>query len=159
MTLFHEEQRFSSVWSWLLIVVLDVPFILILLLAREPALILGVIIVSTIALLFRIARLSVDVTPDEIVLAFHFMWPTRRVRIADVARAQATRYNALLDYGGYGVRLGPQGWAFNAGGGEGVLVETKDGKRLMIGSRRANELQDAIAKAVRPSAGSAAALT
>jgi len=49
--------------------------------------------------------------------------------------------------GGYGVRLGFRGWAFNVSGDEGVLVETTDGSRLMIGSRHPKELEAAITRA------------
>jgi hypothetical protein len=148
LSLFHEEQRFWSAWVWALLLTIDLPFILLLAFTREMALLFGVIVVSLVAALFALARLVVDVTAEEITISFHLLWPTRRIRVADVRRAHATTYNSLLEYGGYGVRLGPRGWAFNTGGDEGVLVETNDGRRVMIGSRRAKELEAAIAKAV-----------
>lgn len=46
------------------------------------------------------------------------------------------------------MRLSFRGWAFNTAGSEGVLVETNAGKRVMIGSQRAAELEAAIARAV-----------
>ena len=152
LTYFHEEQRFWVGFVFVLIVLLDLPFILLVLLGREFVLLPAVAIVSAISVLFASARLVVDVTADEITASFHFLWPTRRIRVADVKRAHATTYNSLLDYGGYGVRWTPRGWAFNTGGDEGVLVETNDGKRVMIGSRRAQELEAAIVKAVTASA-------
>lgn len=152
LSLFHEEQRFWVGWVLVLIVLLDVPFILLVVLARELVLLPAVAIVSAIAVLFASARLVVDVTADEITVSFHFLWPTRRIRIADVKRAHATTYNSLLEYGGYGVRWTPRGWAFNTGGDEGVLVETNDGKSVMIGSRRDKELEAAIAKALQAGA-------
>jgi len=66
-----------------------------------------------------------------ITVAFHFLWPKRRIPISEVRKAVATKYRPFLDYGGYGVRLGFRGWAFNVSGDEGVLVETNDGSRLM----------------------------
>ena len=62
-------------------------------------------------------------------------------------KAEATTYRPFLDYGGYGVRLGFRGWAFNVSGNEGVLVETNDGSHLMIGSQRPKELEAAVARA------------
>ena len=64
-----------------------------------------------------IARLETDVTADEVVIAFHGIWPTRRVRIADIVAHEARRYS-LLDSGGWGVQWG-----------------LRDGKRVLIGSR------------------------
>ncbi len=149
-SLFHEEQHFRSRWVWALLAVADAPLIAVLVLTRiiSYSLLVAAIVVTLIAALFLAARLVVDVTDDEITISFHFLWPTRRIRIAEVKTAHATTYNSLLEYGGYGVRLGFKGWAFNTGGSEGVHVETNDGKRVMIGSRRANALEDAIARAV-----------
>jgi tetraacyldisaccharide-1-P 4'-kinase len=39
--------------------------------------------------------------------------------------------------------------AYNVSGDEGLLVETTKGARVMIGSRRAQELETAIASATR----------
>ena len=93
------------------------------------------------------ANLETTVDRDAITVAFHFLWPKRRIPISDVRKAGATKYHPFLDYGGYGVRLGLRGWAFNVSGDEGVLVETSDGLRLMIGSQRPKELEAAIANA------------
>src|SRR4051812_4474202 len=148
LTLFHEEQRFWSAWVWAVLLALDLPLIFALALTRELGLLFGVLVVSAVAGLFALARLVVDVSAEQITVAFHLLWPTRRIRLADVKRAHATTYNSLLEYGGYGVRLSPRGWAFNTGGDHGVLIETADGKRTMVGSLRAKELEAAIAKAV-----------
>ena len=153
VTLFHEEQRFWSAWFWVVIVMFDVPFVILAVFFHEIGLLFGAMLISAIAALFALARLVVDVTRDEITIAFHLLWPTRRIKIADVRRAHATTYNTLLEYGGFGVRLSPRGWAFNTGGDHGVLVETNDGTRVMIGSRRADELAAAIATAVTSRAG------
>jgi hypothetical protein len=149
-SVFHEEQRFRNWWAWALLAIADAPLVAVLVLTRTISYSLGLaaIVVTLVAALFLVARLVVDVTADEITISFHFLWPTRRIRMPDITRAHATKYNSLLEYGGYGVRLGFKGWAFNTGGNEGVLVETNDGKRVMIGSRRAKELEDAIARAV-----------
>ncbi len=156
---FHEEQRFWAAWIWVLLLTIDLPFLILVALTQEWVLLIGVVIVSSVAALFAVARLVVDVSAPEITVSFHFIWPTRRIRVADVKRAHAATYNSLLAYGGYGVRLGPRGWAFNTGGDEGVLVETNDGKRVMIGSRRAKELEAAIARAVAAHASTATAST
>ena len=71
---------------------------------------------------------------------------------ADVRSAHATKYSPLL-WGGYGVHyMLLRGWAFNTGGSEGVLVETNHGN-VMIGSRRAKELEAAITRAITERAG------
>lgn len=148
MTYFHEEQRFRQWWLWALLLIIAVPM-LVLAATGELTLVLGALIVIGVGVLIALARLVVDVDREAITVAFHFLWPTRRIPISAVRRAQATKYHALLDYGGYGVRFGLRGWAFNVSGDEGVVVETNDSSSLLIGSQRPHELESAIARAVR----------
>ena len=153
MSYFHEEQRFGR-WVWAVLVIISVPVVVaaIGVAGRDPAalaaILVGPIVVAVITALFALAKLVTDVDDRGVHVSFHLLWPTRHIPLEDVQRAHATEYSPLVDYGGWGVRLSWKGWAFNTGGAEGVLVETKSGKRIMIGSRRANELEAAIAKAI-----------
>ena len=160
MTYYHEEQQFRQPWLLVLLIALAIPAVIVAIdvAVRQPALLLPALllgpgVIAAIALLFALARLVVDVDRDVITVAFHFLWPKRQIRISEVRKAEATKYSPLLDYGGYGVRLGFRGWAFNVSGDEGVLVETNDGSRLMIGSQRPKELEAAIERAKREQEG------
>ena len=148
MTYFHEEQRFRQWWIWTLLVIAALPVVVVAFI-RGPVLSVPIVplILLAVGVLLAFARLVVDVDREAITVAFHFLWPKRRIRIPDVRKAEATKYSPLRDYGGYGVRLGFRGWAVNVSGDEGVLVETNDGSRLMIGSQRPKELEAAVAKA------------
>ena len=148
MTYFHEEQSFRQWWLWALLAIAAVPVVVVLAM-RGPVLevIVVPVIVLAIGALFAFARLVVDVDREAITVTFHVLWPTRRIPLSDVRRAEATRYRPLLDYGGYGVRLGFKGWAYNVSGDEGVLVETMRGARVMIGSQRPKDLEAAIGRA------------
>ena len=150
MSYFHEEQRFRQWWIWALLAVAAVPLLAAVAIrgAVLPVL-LGPLVLLAVGVLLAFARLVVDVDREAITVAFHFLWPKRRIPLSEVLKAEATRYSPLLDYGGYGVRLGFRGWAFNVSGNEGVLVETKHGSRLMIGSQRPKELEAAIARGMR----------
>jgi hypothetical protein len=155
VTYFHEEQRFGR---WLAVVIfLGVAFFSIAALtaSQRPAA-LQLLLVPLIALLLlavlMLAKLDVDVDQSGIHIAFHLLWPTRHIPLADVRSARATKYSPLL-WGGYGVHyMLLRGWAFNTGGSEGVLVETNHGN-VMIGSRRAKELEAAITRAIAERAG------
>lgn len=157
MTFFHEEQRFGPwVWGVLAIVAVVVIVASVAFGFRDPAplaaILVGPLVVALITALFAFAKLVTDVDERGIRVSFHLLWPARDIPAADVQRAHAMTYSPLWDYGGWGVRLSWKGWAFNTGGEEGVLVETKSGKRIMIGSRRAKDLEAAIARAIGASA-------
>ena len=153
MSYFHEEQRFGP-WVWAVLVIVAVPVTIAALglAGRDPAalaaILVGPLVVAGVTALLAMAKLVTDVDERGIHVSFHLLWPTRHIPFDDVQRAHATEYSPLVDYGGWGVRLSWRGWAFNTGGAEGVLVETKSGKRIMIGSRRAKDLEEAIAKAI-----------
>ena len=153
MRYFHEEQRFGR-WVWILIAVVAVPvFIGALGAARSGvgsvvAILVGPATIVAVLVLLALAKLVTDIDERGIHISFHLLWPTRHIPLEDVQRAHATKYRPLVDYGGWGVRLSWKGWAFNTGGAEGVLVETKSGKRIMIGSRHAKELEAAIARGI-----------
>lgn len=150
MSYFHEEQRFRQWWIWALLAVAALP---VLVVVATRGVVLSVIVVPLLLFasgaLFAFARLVVDVDREAVTVAFHLLWPKRRIPLAAIRKAEATTYRALIDYGGYGVRLGLRGWAWSVSGNQGVVVETNDGSRLMIGSQRPKELEGAIARAKR----------
>ena len=153
MTYFHEEQRFGP-WVWAVLAIIAIPVLVaaVGLAGRDPAalaaILVGPLVVALITALFAFAKLVTDVDARGIHVSFHLLWPPRDIPLDDVQRAHAMEYSPLWEYGGWGVRLSWKGWAFNTGGAEGVLVETRSGKRIMIGSRRAKDLEVAIAKAL-----------
>ena len=158
LTYFHEEQIFSRWLFWGIVAVVGIPAAAAVVewLVRPGVLVpslAAILIFLPIAAVLILARLVVDVDDRGIHVNFHLLWPTRHIPLDDVQRAGATQYNPLGAYGGWGVRLSWKGWAFTAGGSEGVLVETKGGKRIMIGSRRAKELEAAIAQAIAARSG------
>ena len=151
MTHFHEVQPLRQQRLIVVILVVVAVIVLVSLLSTGASTLWGAVIalgsLFLVGALILAASLETTVDREAITVAFHFLWPKRRIRISEVRKAEATKYHPFLDYGGYGVRLGLRGWAFNVSGDEGVLVETNDGSRLMIGSQRPKELEAAIAKA------------
>ena len=71
----------------------------------------------------------------------------RDIPLEEIARWQACTYHPVLEYGGWGIRFSWKGTAYNVSGNRGVRLELVNGKRLLIGSRRAGELESAIARA------------
>ena len=57
----------------------------------------------------------------------HFAWE-------DISKAYVRRYSPLWEYGGWGIKYGFQGKAYNVSGNEGIQLELKSGKRVLIGT-------------------------
>jgi hypothetical protein len=93
-------------------------------------------------------RLVVEVRPEGICYRFVGMH-LRPHRIAwdDVACFYARRYKPIREYGGWGVRWSASGKAYNVKGDRGVQLVLRDGRRVLFGSQRAAELEEAIREA------------
>lgn len=53
-------------------------------------------------------------------------------------------YNPIGDWGGWGIRYNSRGRAYNMYGNEGVEVTLKNGKVILFGTQRPDELYNAI---------------
>lgn len=91
------------------------------------------------------------------------LWPFHRrpkeIELLRVTVLEECTYRPLRDYGGWGIRRGRNGWAYNVTGNRGVLLRYGDGETLLIGSQRAEELARAIEAAQRTARDSADART
>jgi hypothetical protein len=54
-----------------------------------------------------------------------------------------------MEYGGWGYRVGGKksGIAFNVSGNMGVQIELKNGKKILLGTRKPKEAEEALKKA------------
>jgi hypothetical protein len=155
---FREVQRFTQWWVWLIVLgiaaLMWYGFIEQLVFGRpfgdHPApdwmLILFLALFGIgMPWLFIAAALRTEVRADALYvrfIPFHLGWI--RIAPAEIRSAAAGSYNPLTDYGGWGIRYGRGGKAYNAKGNQGVLLELADGSTLMIGSQQAVELAAAI---------------
>ena len=149
-TYFREEQRFRQPW---LLAILLLPCVPILYGAyqqlatdRKPGAALAVIPAIFVAFLiwFLSLKLVTEVRDEELYIKFVRLWPACRIPLDQVRRAAALTYSPLFDYGGWGIRCGRKGMAYNVSGNRGVLLDLADGRSVLVGSQRAEELARAI---------------
>ena len=63
---------------------------------------------------------------------------------SDIESAEIRKYSPLKEYGGWGIRIGLNGTAFNVKGNIGLQLLTHEGKRILIGTQRPNELNEVL---------------
>ena len=68
----------------------------------------------------------------------------RKIAFKELKGYKVRAYRPILEYGGWGIRFGLKGKAYNVSGNRGVQLELTNGKRLLIGSQRPEELWQAI---------------
>jgi len=156
--LFREVQYFRQPWLWF--IVLGISSIAIysvveqLILGRpfgdSPAsdsLVLAVGIIFGVALpvLFYGMNLTTEVREDGLSYRlFPFHRSFQRIGSSDIRHGQSVSYRPLRDYGGWGIRYGADGKAYNVSGNRGVRLELRDGRRILIGSQRPEDLAAAV---------------
>jgi hypothetical protein len=64
---------------------------------------------------------------------------------------EAKTYRPLREYGGWGIRYGAAGKAYNVSGNLGVQLSLLSGRKIMLGSQKPEELVLAIDRAKRNS--------
>tara|TARA_B100001964_G_scaffold157832_1_gene173311 strand:- start:78 stop:572 length:495 start_codon:yes stop_codon:yes gene_type:complete len=155
---FNEKQTFRQWWIWLLILI--APTVCLALLIQQAffekplginqqgdflLLILTVTLGAVFPLLFYIIQLETKVNSEGILLKFrpfHINWI--KLDFNEIKMAESTKYKPLMDYGGWGIRYGKNGKAYNVSGDRGVLLTLKNGSRVMIGSGDVDSLYSAI---------------
>jgi hypothetical protein len=106
----------------------------------------GVVVPMLIVVLFWVLKLETEVRPDGLyVRYFPFHINFKRFGAEDLSEYYARTYSPIWEYGGWGIRGSfGKGKAYNVSGNKGVQLVFKSGKRLLIGSQRAEELEEAI---------------
>ena len=143
--LFREVQQFRQWWLCLLIapgpVVIWYRVLRHLVFESTPRLSLPQIVswliggVALPVLLYSI-RLVTEVRNDGLYLRFFpfhlsfVKFPTNGIR-----SYEAITYSPLGDYGGWGIRYGWNGKAYNVSGNQGIQLELSEGRRVLIGTQ------------------------
>jgi hypothetical protein len=160
--IFRESQHFNRVFLVVLLVILLVPGTIISLYILFPDVITGVfgpakpppdkwalpitLIGPLIVVLVLLMRVVTEVSNSGLrVRLTPFPW--KRFPLSEIGRAYVRTYRPILEYGGWGIRWGWSGRAYNARGNRGLQLELTDGKRVLIGSQQPEELLAAIRRA------------
>jgi hypothetical protein len=78
------------------------------------------------------------------------MWPLqkifREIRPEEITHWEVKKYSPVRDYGGWGIRtsFGKKGIAFNISGNMGAYFELKNGRKILVGTRKPEELRSAL---------------
>lgn len=154
MRIFKEEQRFTQTWLIVIIVIsLIVPLAIILkeidkLTTSEIIISIGTIILASgLILLFKLTTRIDEKGIHYKFFPFHLKFKT--VFWNDIENAYIRTYNAISEYGGWGIRGGTlwykaKGKAINISGNIGIQLELKDGKKLLIGTNKKEQAQDVL---------------
>jgi hypothetical protein len=157
--LFTERQRFKQIWLWALLVAINGLFIYGLIsqvylgqpLGDKPMsnglLIFVNSAVLLLTLLFVFLRLDTAIKKDGIYYRFlPFQLTYKKIPWDRIEKSFVRQYNPISEYGGWGLRTGlfGKGQAFNISGNKGLQLVYNNGKKILIGTQRPEEIEQVL---------------
>jgi len=156
--IFSEEQRFSQIWLWVIILGMDIIFFTLFFAqflgpvrpqTSGPADLFGLILVSLLCLgitgLFICLKLITRVTRQGISVQF---LPLHRrpivISFSEISECSIRTYRPISEYGGWGIKYGKGGLAYNVSGNQGLQLVLADGRKILIGTQKPNQFINAM---------------
>ncbi len=159
--LFVERQRFRQWWVWLTLLGLNGFFLFAVFkqvvggqqFGDKPmsntGLLIAMGLMILLTLLFVNFCLDTKIKEDGVYVRFfpfhlkykHYTWDT-------LAKCYVRTYSPIGEYGGWGLRFGlsGKGKAYNVSGNKGLQLEFTNGKKLLIGTNKPDDVTGALRK-------------
>lgn len=146
-TLYHEVQRFRQWWFWLIILApLAFGVANVWMNGTDDLSIYPFILIPLLVILFLSAmKLDMKIASDGVyVKYFPLMLKARHIEWSDINKAYTREYSPLMEYGGWGIKGIASNRAYNVSGRHGLQLELKDGNKILIGTQRGAEVDEAL---------------
>lgn len=148
--IFNEKQRFSQWWLWLLLLLVISNLVREFLngtVEEKQALFFSALTLTLTSVLFAIMKLETSIDNNGISVRFfpfhlkkkHFNWD-------QLESCSIRTYKPVIEYGGWGIRktFSGKGTAYNVKGKVGLQLVFKNGDRLLIGTQKAEKLNEVL---------------
>lgn len=148
--IFIEKQRFSQWWLWLLLLLVVSNLVREFLngtVEEKQALFFSALTLTLTSVLFAIMKLETSIDNNGISVRFfpfhlkkkHFNWD-------QLESCSIRTYKPVIEYGGWGIRktFSGKGTAYNVKGKVGLQLVFKNGDRLLIGTQKAEKLNEVL---------------
>lgn len=158
MRIFKEQQRFRQTWLILLMIISTlVPLGIIIgsyiknpnsFTPLELVSVIGIILLAS-AMIF-LFKLTTRIDEKGIHYRFQpFLFSTKTINWSDLNKAYVRKYDALGEYGGWGLKGGSlwnksKSKAINVSGDFGIQLEFKNDKKLLIGTQKKSEAEKVL---------------
>jgi hypothetical protein len=154
--IFEERQRFKQLWIWAILISMNMLLlfgIFTQLILHRPfgnkplsdfEMILLFLFIVFLSILFFYFQLYTKISPQGIYIKFRpFHLKPKFYSWEYISKCSIRKYNPIIEYGGWGYRVGfyKNGGAYNISGNIGLQLEFHDGKKLLIGTQKADELE------------------
>ncbi|MFY7990502.1 MAG: hypothetical protein ACOVO3_07205 [Fluviicola sp.] len=151
---FTEKQTFKKGWMLLLILLLlgiaIAPWVVYFLQIETD--IVGAIIGSTIGLLLTLLFLSFSLRTRIDASGIHYQYKPfhgseRHIDWSKITHVEVKEFSPFREYGGWGLKIrgfDMKDLLLNVSGKTGIYLTTNDGRKIMLGTQKAEEARKAI---------------
>lgn len=152
--LFTEKQKFRQWWVWAILLGINGLFIfgfIKQILFRQQfgdnpmsdkGLIVFMLFMFLFTFLFSQIGLETQITNKGIAIRFLlFERDYKLFKWSEISKCYVRQYRPLMEYGGWGIKFGSRGTAYNVFGNKGIQLELLDGRNILIGTNKPEEVQ------------------
>lgn len=148
---FNESQSYRGTWVIYLILLVELPtliLMLVLFFSSEEKKEIGIALVFVISVLSLVLTLilnmKLETRIDDHGIHFRYLPFIRKWRLIPkkfITAAEVISFNPLLDFGGWGMKSNKTTKLFNITGNHGILIESDESKKILLGTLKAEELK------------------
>lgn len=159
--LFKEKQGFKQWWIWAILITINLIFCIGIVqqiifgqpFGNNPMSDTGLLLFSLAFAIFTVLMARVTLTtliaPEGIYVKPPFFRKYKFYKWSDIKTFSVRQYNPLREFGGWGIRYGLGGTAYNMYGQYGLQLELNGQEKVLIGTNRQDELENVL-KQIKP---------
>jgi hypothetical protein len=154
---FEEKQRMNQWFIWVVLLLLNgitAVAVYVQIIEKHPVgnnpmsnvglIILSVLMVAFTAFILSV-RLEIQIDSDHIAFKLSpFHVKTRIIKHDELQSIAVRKYKPILEYGGWGLRGFGKNVAYNISGNQGIQLELKNGKRILLGTQNPDAAREAL---------------
>lgn len=148
MKVFSENQRmvdstFNKIILALVFILLCKTIYNVFLTEINGVSIFSIVVLSLVLVLFLVFKLRTSISSENIQVKISpFSLYNQTINWNEIKKYEVVEYSALKEYGGWGYRRNKSGIALNPSGNKGFKIYFKNGKQLLIGTKKSEELKE-----------------
>ena len=146
---YEEEQPFDQAWLWGLMGVETIIVLLPMILMKVglPIIALAAAVMLVTLVLMAMLKLRTRIDDEGVHFRMHVVhWKEQTIPWSEIEQIYVREYSPIAEYGGWGIRYGAQGRAYNVRGKFGIQIVKKNGKRVLLGTQHPDEVAIALRK-------------
>jgi hypothetical protein len=153
-TNFYEVQKAQRTWMWLLLILAYTGLGMMAVrhvyhqqsseehLLTLSSIIFVAVLLTLVAFLIYNTRLITSIDQQGISYTFQPLHMRKRfIAWQDIDEVYIREYDAISEYGGWGMKFGSQGKGYTVKGRYGLQLVTQDGRSILIGTQKPIELE------------------